>query len=461
MESTLAAPGTTTQNSLISPTLPDTTLEHTSARSTLSGRSCSLIRSLSGPSIVNGPLLKGIDVRKASKKLAKFEMSTKTLKKIQGLIEASKETLQPLLNGRTPPRQIQCSPEPGHPVNLFIGPEQLVVESSSIMREGAMATLRIGYDLLQKRTVVCRSLRPSSDAAICRRRKVDQIFERQVIQQFKNTPGMAQYYFSPIDSDGFYHFIMPYYDGDLMDLAEDNETVLTGAELQDVTTQLVTTVATLHAHNVAHRDIKPENILVNADDNLKRFITYLADHGGALFDLSEGESASLESAKKQKLQDRCHSSNGTTIGYLSPDVIISLTSSRELTLEQWKKCDVWALGITLYSIIARSGLFFYHNFTTDPAVKQDTWRVARSHIGGLLQKNTKQYARHQKDLTALATKGLPVETVNIVKRMLDPDPDTRITMKEVAEILQIQIKTTDSSDRKEHKDQSDRKHRIE
>lgn len=92
--------------------------------------------------------------------------------------------------------------------------------------------------------------------------------------------------------------------------------------------QVATALAHAHAHGVVHRDIKPSNLLL--DD---QGVVWVVDFGSALFD------------------DDDLTQPGQLIGtlrYLSPE---------RFRGEADERCDIYALGVTLYELLVRRRLF--------------------------------------------------------------------------------------------------------
>ena len=77
--------------------------------------------------------------------------------------------------------------------------------------------------------------------------------------------------------------------------------------------------------NIANRDIKPENIIYNGD----KYSIYYIDFTMAVF-----------SNDKEVF-------NGGTAHYACPEIIYN----NNLVLDDWRKADIWSLGITIYIIL--------------------------------------------------------------------------------------------------------------
>lgn len=85
----------------------------------------------------------------------------------------------------------------------------------------------------------------------------------------------------------------------------------------------------MHYKGILHRDLKPENVIVDATDNSIKLI----DFGLSVY-LPEGET----------LKERQGS-----VYYMAPEVINSRYDH---------KCDVWSLGVILYTMLCGTPPFF-------------------------------------------------------------------------------------------------------
>eukprot|EP01065_Artemidia_motanka_P024763 TRINITY_DN29669_c0_g1_i1.p1 TRINITY_DN29669_c0_g1~~TRINITY_DN29669_c0_g1_i1.p1 ORF type:complete len:1079 (+),score=359.38 TRINITY_DN29669_c0_g1_i1:128-3364(+) len=142
----------------------------------------------------------------------------------------------------------------------------------------------------------------------------------------------------------------------------------------------------LHSVGVLHRDIKPDNIVF--DDELE--CVKLIDFGESLQLKADGDDSRRETV-------------GTPM-FQSPESI-------EGTQFSGKAADVWALGVTLYLLLV-GNVPFGCGATTQPAL----WAAIA-----------------EDQLSFPAGLGLSTAATNLLTRMLDKNPVTRITLPEVVD----------------------------
>jgi len=142
----------------------------------------------------------------------------------------------------------------------------------------------------------------------------------------------------------------------------------------------------LHLHGIAHRDLKPENILLDSRGNIK-----ISDFGLARFDSTH-------------MNSLCG-----TPHYVAPEVIrlgFGVVSTENGGYS--KGVDMWSLGVSLYHILT----------SKLPFLAED--RMV------LFQK----IERGQYDLPAELWQGISDEAKDLVRRLLDINPATRISAEQ-------------------------------
>ncbi|KAK4274902.1 hypothetical protein QN277_018063 [Acacia crassicarpa] len=146
--------------------------------------------------------------------------------------------------------------------------------------------------------------------------------------------------------------------------------------------QLINAVEFCHSRGVYHRDIKPENLLLDENGNLK-----VSDFG---------LSALAESKREDGL---LHTTCGTP-AYVAPEVI-------KRRGYDGAKADVWSCGVVLFVLLA--GYLPFH----DPNLIEMYRKIDKAEFE------------------------FPIwfspEVHTLLSRMLDPDPNTRISMEKIRE----------------------------
>ncbi|KAH6605624.1 serine threonine- kinase gin4 [Trichoderma cornu-damae] len=142
--------------------------------------------------------------------------------------------------------------------------------------------------------------------------------------------------------------------------------------------QMISAIAYCHSFNVCHRDLKPENILITADLQIK-----IADFG----------MAALHQTATHRLATACGSPH-----YAAPELLKN---------QQYRgdRADIWSMGVILYAMLSATLPF------DDPDLRVMMGKTKKG-----------QYEM---------PKFLSPEAEDLIRRMLQVNPDHRITMKQI------------------------------
>lgn len=153
---------------------------------------------------------------------------------------------------------------------------------------------------------------------------------------------------------------------------------LTQIQQKTFTRAMVGALSHAHARDVVHRDVKPDNIFIN--DSFADAV--LADWGFAV-----------------DLNTHIPTGSVGSLSYAAPEVC------REFSTMDWKKADVFSLGVTLYTIYEVDDL--------------------------LGRTNSLAYTLPQESIDRKINKmDCGPQLKNLLKKMVQIDPDERISMEE-------------------------------
>lgn len=166
--------------------------------------------------------------------------------------------------------------------------------------------------------------------------------------------------------------------------------------------QIILAIDFCHRMGVVNRDIKLENILlssVSAGQGSRKRIAKLSDFG-----FSKDETR--------------HSAPNTRLGtvmYIAPEI---MTNKADESYDA-RKTDVWSAGVVLYVMVA--GRYPFLADSDGSAANGEVFTVKR--MQELLQRTSKNDFDKVHDISS--------ECHELVKRLLEPDPDRRISVQEV------------------------------
>jgi TolB-like protein len=147
--------------------------------------------------------------------------------------------------------------------------------------------------------------------------------ERRVLAWLEH-PHIARLFDGGVTSDGLPYYTMAYCEGGSLAQRLSREGRLPETEALRIGRQLASALAAAHARGVVHRDVKPANVLFDADGSVR-----LSDFG--VVKLLEDDSARSDTLLG-------------TVAYLAPEQIRGQAVDHQT--------DLWALGVTLYEMIA-------------------------------------------------------------------------------------------------------------
>jgi len=173
--------------------------------------------------------------------------------------------------------------------------------------------------------------------------------------------------------------------GDLLDKIQEVKKFIE-PEAKRLFTQMLNAVAYLHKHGIAHRDLKPENILLDKNGNIK-----ISDFGLARF---------VEQV--EMMTTLCG-----TPQYIAPEIVcMGIPEEDKPPPEGYGPAvDMWSLGCILYTLLSGELPFQNNN-------RKGLWHQIREGIYS--------FPPH-------LWNGISKIVKNLIRRLLDLNPDTRIT----------------------------------
>ena len=116
--------------------------------------------------------------------------------------------------------------------------------------------------------------------------------------------------------------------GDLYYYLTKKEAPFTEDVILNILSEIVVSIGFLHEQGIVYRELKPENLLVNDEGHIK-----LTDYG----------------LSKVIIEDRKSISTFVgTLEYMAPEAYSG---------EFGQKADIWSLGVVMYELLFKEGLF--------------------------------------------------------------------------------------------------------
>jgi len=189
--------------------------------------------------------------------------------------------------------------------------------------EGGMANVYLAHDLILDRDVAVKLLRLDlrDDPKTIKR------FQREALATTELVHPHIVSLYDVGEENGMQYLVMEYVKGmDLKNYIKENFP-LPLQQVIDIMEQILSAVATAHAHNIIHRDLKPQNILIDEQGNAK-----ITDFGIAV-----------------AMSEHTMTQTNTILGsvhYLSPEQARGSMAT--------KQSDIYSLGIILYEMLTGS-----------------------------------------------------------------------------------------------------------
>src|SRR5215210_3437301 len=208
--------------------------------------------------------------------------------------------------------------------------------SYTIEREligGGMAQVFVGQDHDLDRKVVIKILPPDLAASVSAER-----FRREIL-----TVARLQHpHIVPIlkagELDGIPYFVMPYVDGESIDIRLRRTPTLGIRETLGILKDVARALAFAHERNVVHRDIKPGNILLSS---------------GSATVTDFGVSKALSSARRSGEKGNGLTNTGMSLGtilYMAPE-----QAAGDPDIDG--RADIYSLGVTAYEMLSGAAPF--------------------------------------------------------------------------------------------------------
>ncbi|XP_057442149.1 CBL-interacting serine/threonine-protein kinase 10-like [Lotus japonicus] len=250
-------------------------------------------------------------------------------------------------------------------------------ELGRLLGQGTFAKVYYGRSTITNQSVAVKVV--DKDKVI-RTGQVDNIKREVSIMRLVKHPNIIEL-FEVMATKAKIYFVMEYAKG-----GELFKKVAKGKLKEDVAhkyfKQLISAVDFCHSRGVYHRDIKPENILLDENENLK-----VSDFG-------------LSALAETKRQDRLLHTTCGTPSYVAPEII-------KRKGYDGAKADIWSCGVVLFVLLA--GYAPFH----DPNLMEMYRKISKAEF--------------------TFPHWFPKDVRRLLCKMLDPNPDTRIS---IAKIMQ-------------------------
>ena len=285
--------------------------------------------------------------------------------------------------------------------------------------EGGMANVYLAHDMVLDRDVSVKLLRLDlRDDPSTKRR-----FHREARAATQlNDPHIVGIY--DVDEDhGLQYMVMQYVKGTDLKAYIKKHYPIPLPQVIDIMEQVLSAVATAHAHGIIHRDLKPQNILIDENKNVK-----ITDFGIAV-------------AVSQDSLTQTNTLMGS-VHYLSPEQARGSIAT--------KQSDIYSLGIILFELLTRKVPFegetavsiaLKHFREEIPSVREQNKEIPQALENVIIKATAKEPAERYSSVDEMAAD---------LKTVLDPqranEPRLKIQQDDNGETKVLDIKHLKADD---------------
>lgn len=285
--------------------------------------------------------------------------------------------------------------------------------------EGGMANVYLAHDMVLDRDVSVKLLRLDlRDDPSTKRR-----FHREAMAATQlNDPHIVGIY-DVSEDHGLQYMVMQYVKGTDLKAYIKKHYPIPLPQVIDIMEQVLSAVATAHAHGIIHRDLKPQNILIDENKNVK-----ITDFGIAV-------------AVSQDSLTQTNTLMGS-VHYLSPEQARGSIAT--------KQSDIYSLGIILFELLTRKVPFegetavsiaLKHFREEIPSVREQNKEIPQALENVIIKATAKEPAERYSSVNEMAAD---------LKTVLDPqranEPRLKIQQDDNGETKVLDIKHLKADD---------------